>query len=99
LAHSTCARIYGDTNSIFLENASTDKVEWLIKTVKEKLRLGLAVEKRYPVCVLSKAKKAYFGILPDGTPDLKGLTAIKSNTRANSSKCGARYQEFERKKG
>jgi DNA polymerase elongation subunit (family B) len=37
------------------------------------------VERRYSVCVLSAAKKAYFGILPDGTPDLKGLTAIKSN--------------------
>jgi len=71
--------VYGDTDSVFLENAPLDKVEWLIKTVKEKLRLDLAVERRYPVCVLSKAKKAYFGILPDGTPDLKGLTAIKSN--------------------
>jgi len=71
--------VYGDTDSIFLENASLNKVEWLIKTVKEKLRLDLAVEKQYPVCVLSKAKKAYFGILTDGTPDLKGLTAIKSN--------------------
>jgi DNA polymerase elongation subunit (family B) len=28
---------------------------------------------------LSKAKKAYFGITKDGHPDLKGLTAIKSN--------------------
>jgi len=71
--------VYGDTDSVFLENAPPDKVEWLIKTVKEKLRLDLAVERRYPICVLSKAKKAYFGILPDGTPDLKGLTAIKSN--------------------
>jgi len=71
--------VYGDTDSIFLENAPSDKVEWLIKTVKEQLRLDLAVERHYPVCVLSKAKKAYFGILPDGTPDLKGLTAIKSN--------------------
>jgi len=71
--------VYGDTDSIFLENAPKDKVEWLIKTVKEKLRLDLAVERNYPVCVLSKAKKAYFGILRDGTPDLKGLTAIKSN--------------------
>jgi len=71
--------VYGDTDSIFLENAPKDRVEWLIKTVKEKLRLDLAVERNYPVCVLSKAKKAYFGILPDGTPDLKGLTAIKSN--------------------
>ena len=71
--------VYGDTDSVFLENAPKDKVETLIKTVKEKLRLDLAVERNYPVCVLSKAKKAYFGILPDGTPDLKGLTAIKSN--------------------
>jgi len=71
--------VYGDTDSVFLENPPPEKVEWLIKTVKEKLRLDLAVERHYPVCVLSKAKKAYFGILPDGTPDLKGLTAIKSN--------------------
>jgi len=71
--------IYGDTDSIFLANASLDKVDWLVKTVKERLRLDLAVERHYSVCVLSKAKKAYFGILTDGTPDLKGLTAIKSN--------------------
>jgi DNA polymerase I len=30
--------------------------------------------------VLPAAKKAYFGILRSGTPDLKGLTAIKSNS-------------------
>jgi len=71
--------VYGDTDSIFLENAPFDKVDWLIKTAKEQLRLDLAVERHYSVCVLSKAKKAYFGILSDGTPDLKGLTAIKSN--------------------
>ncbi len=72
--------VYGDTDSIFLENASSEKVERLIKNVKEKLRLDLAVEKRYSVCVLSKAKKAYFGIFEDGTADLKGLTAIKSSS-------------------
>jgi len=71
--------VYGDTDSIFLENASLEKVDWLIKTAKERLRLDLAVERNYSVCVLSKAKKAYFGIFSDGTPDLKGLTAIKSN--------------------
>jgi DNA polymerase elongation subunit (family B) len=71
--------VYGDTDSLFLENAAMDKVENLTKTVKQQLRLDLAVERRYSVCVLSAAKKAYFGILPDGTPDLKGLTAIKSN--------------------
>jgi DNA polymerase elongation subunit (family B) len=40
----------------------------------------LAVEKRYNLCVLPKAKKAYFGILPDGTPDIKGVTPMKSNS-------------------
>jgi DNA polymerase elongation subunit (family B) len=71
--------VYGDTDSVFLENASMDKVNSLIDSVKMQLRLDLAVERRYSVCVLSKAKKAYFGILSDGTPDLKGLTAVKSN--------------------
>jgi DNA polymerase I len=71
---------YGDTDSIFLDNPQPAQVEWLIKTVKEKLKLDLAIEKQYSLCVLPAAKKAYFGILPDGTPDVKGLTAIKSNS-------------------
>jgi len=71
--------LYGDTDSIFLDKASNENVEWLIKTVKERFRLDLAVEKRYNLCVLPKAKKAYFGIMPDGTPDIKGVTPIKSN--------------------
>jgi DNA polymerase elongation subunit (family B) len=71
---------YGDTDSLFLDNPSEEEVKWLIKTVKERLRLDLAIEKKYSVCVLPKAKKAYFGILPDGTPDIKGLTVIKSNS-------------------
>jgi DNA polymerase elongation subunit (family B) len=71
--------VYGDTDSIFLESAPLDKVDSLISIVKEQLHLDLAVERRYYLCVLSKAKKAYFGILSNGTPDLKGLTAIKSN--------------------
>ncbi len=71
--------LYGDTDSLFLDNATDEQIEWLIKTVREKFKLDLAVEKRYSLCVLPKAKKAYFGILSDGTPDLKGLTAIKSN--------------------
>jgi len=71
---------YGDTDSIFLDNPQPTQVEWLIKTAEEKLRLDLAIEKQYSLCVLPAAKKAYFGILPDGKPDIKGLTAIKSNS-------------------
>jgi DNA polymerase I len=71
--------LYGDTDSLFLDHASNEQVEWLIRTVKERFRLDLAVEKRYNLCVLPKAKKAYFGILTDGTPDIKGVTPMKSN--------------------
>ena len=71
--------IYGDTDSIFLDNPTSMQVRSLISMVKEQLNLDLAIERHYRICVLSKAKKAYFGILNDGAADLKGLTAIKSN--------------------
>ncbi len=72
--------IYGDTDSLFLENPSEQQIKWLIETVKTKLKLDLSVEEKYNICVLPKASKAYFGIRKDGTVDLKGLTAIKSNS-------------------
>ena len=71
---------YGDTDSIFLDNPQPAQVKALISAVKEKLKLDLSIEKQYSLCVLPAAKKAYYGILRDGTPDLKGLTAIKSNS-------------------
>jgi len=74
--------VYGDTDSLFLDDPTEKQVNWLIKTVKERLKLDLAVEERYSVCVLSKAMKAYFGIRRDGTADIKGVTAIKSNSPA-----------------
>jgi DNA polymerase elongation subunit (family B) len=72
--------IYGDTDSLFLEDPTEEEIEWLIKTVKQQLKLDLSVEVRYTLCVLPEAAKAYFGIKKDGTYDLKGLTAIKSNS-------------------
>lgn len=71
--------VYGDTDSIFLDDPSPHQTKRLISAVKRKLRLDLAIEKRYNICVLPKAKKAYFGITEDGNPDVKGLTAVKSN--------------------
>ena len=71
--------IYGDTDSIFLDDPKELQVQSLIETVRERLNLDLAIEKNYAICVLPKAKKAYFGISKDGTADLKGLTAVKSN--------------------
>ena len=72
--------IYGDTDSLFLENPNENEINWLIKTIKNKLKLDLSVEERYNLCVLPKAAKAYFGIRKDATIDIKGLTAIKSNS-------------------
>ncbi len=74
--------LYGDTDSLFLDNPGVGQVELLIKAIKERFRLDLAVDKHYSMCVLPKAKKAYFGILADGTPDIKGVTAAKSNAPA-----------------
>ena len=72
--------LYGDTDSLFLDNPRDEQVRELVRSVREKLRLDLAVDKVYSVCVLPRAMKAYFGIRKDGTPDVKGLTAIKSNS-------------------
>jgi len=72
--------IYGDTDSLFLDDPSEDQVKRLIRTVKERLHLDLAVDERYSICVLPRAMKAYFGIKKDGTADVKGVTAIKSNS-------------------
>jgi DNA polymerase I len=72
--------IYGDTDSLFLDNPDEEEVDLLIQMVKERLRLDLAVDERYSVCMLPRAMKAYFGIRRNGTPDIKGVTAIKSNS-------------------
>ncbi len=72
--------IYGDTDSLFLDDPTEEQIEWLITTVKDQLRLDLAVDEQYAVCVLPRAMKAYFGIRRDGTADIKGATAIKSNS-------------------
>ncbi len=72
--------IYGDTDSIFLNSPTERKVQALVLNVKRRLRLDLAVEKKYAICVLPRAKKAYFGITAAGKPDLKGLTATKSSS-------------------
>ena len=72
--------VYGDTDSLFLDSPSRGEVEWLIAKTRDELGLTLAVDVVYPLCVFSSAKKAYFGILPDGKVDAKGITLGKSST-------------------
>lgn len=74
--------IYGDTDSLFLDDPRDDQLEWLIQMVKERLQLDLAIDVQYSICVLPRVMKAYFGIRRNGTPDIKGVTAIKSNSPA-----------------
>jgi DNA polymerase I len=71
--------LYGDTDSLFLDNPSKDQVKKLITIVKHQLHLDLAVEAQYSICILPQAMKAYIGIRHDGSADIKGVTAIKSN--------------------
>jgi DNA polymerase elongation subunit (family B) len=71
---------YGDTDSLFLDNPQEDLVLEFIEHIKDKLDLELAHDRKYDVCVLSNAMKAYFGILPNGEPEIKGLTVAKSNS-------------------
>jgi len=70
---------YGDTDSVFLDNPNEEGAWKLIQDVGSRFRLQLAYDRVYSVCVLS-AIKAYFGILPNGEPEIKGLAIAKSNS-------------------
>ncbi|MBC7091780.1 MAG: hypothetical protein H5T50_07750 [Nitrososphaeria archaeon] len=72
--------VYGDTDSLFIVNPESKRVQTLVDRVKRELGLDLAVDKKYKVCIFSKAKKAYLGIFEDGKIDPKGLAAYKSST-------------------
>lgn len=72
--------VYGDTDSLFIVNPESKRMQTLVDRVKSELGLDLAVDKKYKVCIFSKAKKAYLGIFEDGKIDPKGLAAYKSST-------------------
>ncbi|MGQ4892761.1 MAG: DNA-directed DNA polymerase I [Candidatus Njordarchaeia archaeon] len=72
--------IYGDTDSIFISNPEENQVRDLIKWSEKYLKVDLDVDKIYRYVAFSARKKNYFGILSDGTPDVKGLLGKKRNT-------------------
>ena len=71
---------YGDTDSVFLDDPTEQDVSEFIRSVEGRFKLELAPDRVYSVCVLSSAKKAYFGISPTGEPEIKGLSIAKSNS-------------------
>ncbi len=72
--------IYGDTDSLFLDNPTKDQLKRLIDYSEKKLRVELDIEKEYRFVALSSRKKNYLGVSKDGQVDIKGLTGKKRNT-------------------
>ena len=72
--------VYSDTDSLFLEAPSSDQIGLVSKWTQEELGIELDVDKVYRYVAMSGRKKNYFGVLSDGTVDLKGLTGKKSQT-------------------
>ena len=68
---------YGDTDSIFLQGQDTEALSRLIEWSRDQLRMELEIDKNYRYLALSSRKKNYFGVLPDGSVDIKGLTGKK----------------------
>jgi DNA polymerase I len=72
--------LYGDTDSLFLYNPPKEKLEQIIKFVKEKFGLDIEVDKVYKFVAFSGLKKNYLGVYTDGKTDIKGMLAKKRNT-------------------
>jgi DNA polymerase I len=70
---------YSDTDSIFLDNPNAEETWKLIQAVGSSFRLQLSYDRIYSVCVLATTK-AYFGIMPNGEAEIKGLAIAKSNS-------------------
>ena len=68
---------YGDTDSIFLGARDPDALNKLIDWSASELKMELEIDKNYRYLALSSRKKNYFGVLPDGNVDIKGLTGKK----------------------
>ena len=68
---------YGDTDSIFLGARDPDGLNKLIDWSASQLKMELEIDKNYRYLALSSRKKNYFGVLPDGNVDIKGLTGKK----------------------
>lgn len=70
--------VYGDTDSIFLEN-DKQKVEKLEKDIMDKLKLEIAPDKVYTRIFFTEAKKRYAGLLQDGRLDIVGLEVVRGD--------------------
>jgi len=72
--------LYSDTDSLFLKNPSKEQISLVTHWADKELGVELDLDKNYRYVAFSSRKKNYFGVLPDGTADIKGLTGKKSQT-------------------
>ncbi|MDE1853555.1 MAG: ribonuclease H-like domain-containing protein [Thaumarchaeota archaeon] len=72
--------LYGDTDSLFLRSPSRDQISTVTRWADKDLGVELDLDKVYRYVAFSSRKKNYFGVLPDGTVDIKGMTGKKSQT-------------------
>jgi DNA polymerase I len=72
--------VYSDTDSLFLQSPSESQIAEVSSWTQKELGIELDVDKVYRYVAMSQRKKNYFGILSDGSVDLKGLTGKKSQT-------------------
>ncbi|MDI1495670.1 MAG: DNA polymerase type-B [Cenarchaeum symbiont of Oopsacas minuta] len=72
--------LYGDTDSLFIKNPSSEQIITVIEGAKKDHGVELEVDKEYRYVVLSGRKKNYLGVTKKGKVDVKGLTGKKSHT-------------------
>ena len=69
--------LYGDTDSVFLDNPSEQQLRALMEWADRELGIDLEVDKVYRYAVFSERKKNYLGVYRDGRVDIKGMTGKK----------------------
>ena len=72
--------LYGDTDSLFIKNPTSEQIQKVIEQAKKDHGVDLEIDKIYRYCVLSNRKKNYLGVTKEGKVDVKGLTGKKSHT-------------------
>ncbi|HEV2226258.1 MAG TPA: DNA polymerase domain-containing protein [Nitrososphaerales archaeon] len=72
--------LYSDTDSLFLHAPSKEQVSTVTRWTNTDLGVEIDLDKVYRYVAFSSRKKNYFGVLPDGTADIRGLTGKKSQT-------------------
>lgn len=70
--------VYGDTDSIFVENQAA-KIEKLSEEIKKMIGLEVKPDEVYVRVFFTEAKKRYAGLLPDGRLDIVGLEVVRGD--------------------